>query len=62
MRLTEGDCISTTGFRFLGVTGTGELLAITPNGSGLESGGTSTLTRETMSSFELGVLIGLAMC
>jgi len=59
MRFTKGDWISTTGLRFLGVTGTGELLAIIPNGSGLESGEASALTRAT--SFELGVWIGLAM-
>lgn len=58
IRLIEGDSISTIGFRFFGVTGIGELLAITPNGSGLESGGASALM---MSSLELGVLVGLGM-
>lgn len=57
MRLIEGDAISTTGFRLRGVTGTGELLAITDNGSGLELGG--PLVGEAEATLVAGVLIGL---
>lgn len=57
IRLIEGEAISTTGFRLRGVTGTGELLAMTDNGSGLESGG--LLMGLAAMTFLAGVLMGL---
>lgn len=38
IRFTEGDSISTTGFRLRGVIGTGELHAMIDKGSGLDWG------------------------
>jgi hypothetical protein len=55
-RLIEGDSISTAGFLFLGVTGTGELCAMTESGSGLDSGGAMM-----WAALDTGVLAGLGM-